>query len=63
MTGYEVARAVRGDSSLCHTVLVAVTGYGQPDDVAQSREAGFDDHVIKPANSRDLNAALERLQA
>jgi CheY-like chemotaxis protein len=45
--GYELARRVRagGDSSV---YLVALTGYGQPDDRRQSMEAGFDAHLVKP---------------
>ena len=38
--------------------LVAVTGYGQDSDRAQSREAGFDAHLVKPI---DLNVLLPHL--
>jgi signal transduction histidine kinase len=56
MDGYELARRVRQDlGSRVH--LVALTGYGQPEDRERARAAGFDDHVTKPL---DL-AALERL--
>src|SRR4029453_12205204 len=56
LDGYEVARSVR--TELGDTVhLIALTGYGQPEDRERARAAGFDDHVTKPL---DL-AALERL--
>jgi two-component system, chemotaxis family, CheB/CheR fusion protein len=58
MTGYELAREIRADHSLSSmVVLVALTGYGQPEDFQRTREAGFDEHLVTPV---DL-AALERL--
>jgi signal transduction histidine kinase/CheY-like chemotaxis protein len=45
--GYEVARRLR--AALGHkTFLIALTGYGQPEDVARARAAGFDQHLRKP---------------
>jgi CheY-like chemotaxis protein len=38
--------------------LVALTGYGQKDDVALAREAGFDLHLTKPATLAELQRAL-----
>jgi signal transduction histidine kinase/ActR/RegA family two-component response regulator len=59
MDGYEVARRMRGQPSGGRMLLVAVTGYGQDEDRRRSREAGFDHHLVKPA---DL-AAVERILA
>jgi CheY-like chemotaxis protein len=42
-------------------VLVAVTGYGQESDRQRSREAGFDHHLIKPVNMKELEAVLATL--
>jgi signal transduction histidine kinase/ActR/RegA family two-component response regulator len=55
--GYELARRVRatGDSSI---YLVALTGYGQPDDRRQAMESGFDAHLVKPVNPEALLAAI-----
>ena len=51
--GYEVARYVR--SHLHASVrLVALTGYGQPQDRAKAAEAGFDIHLVKPIHPPDL---------
>ncbi|RZL40452.1 MAG: response regulator [Rubrivivax sp.] len=53
MNGYEVARLIRADFSNVPAMLVAVTGWGQEDDRRRAREAGFDHHLVKPA---DLDA-------
>src|SRR5213593_1027768 len=53
MDGYEVARRLR--QTLGGTIhLVAVTGYGQADDIERSRAAGFDAHVTKPVAPDEL---------
>lgn len=54
MDGYEVAKAVRGDANLNGMRLVALTGYGQESDRQRVRNAGFDNHLTKPASPRDL---------
>ena len=57
LNGYEAARRIRqqqGDKGL---VLVALTGWGQDEDKRRSLEAGFDFHLIKPADP----VALEKL--
>jgi len=46
--GYEVARRLRNDPALGELLLVALSGYGQEDDVRRSTEAGFDHHFNKP---------------
>jgi CheY-like chemotaxis protein len=38
--------------------FIALSGYGQPGDVAQSMAAGFDRHVVKPADIAQLHAML-----
>jgi two-component system CheB/CheR fusion protein len=54
MDGYAVARAFRADEALRRIPLVAVSGYTQPEDVKRSREAGFDQHLAKPAELEEL---------
>jgi CheY-like chemotaxis protein len=49
MTGYEVARELRR-RGLSEVILVALTGYGQQEDQARAREAGFDHHLVKPTD-------------
>jgi CheY-like chemotaxis protein/nitrogen-specific signal transduction histidine kinase len=48
MSGYQVAKSLRRQPQFAHTLLVAVTGYGQEEDRRRSREAGFDHHLVKP---------------
>lgn len=54
MDGYEVARRIRAMPAMAHAVLIAVTGYGQVDDVMRSRAAGFDHHLVKPIEPDSL---------
>ncbi|MGZ5066809.1 MAG: hybrid sensor histidine kinase/response regulator [Usitatibacter sp.] len=57
--GYEVARRLREQPATCECVLVAVTGWGQEDDRNRAREAGFDRHLVKPANPADIETILK----
>jgi signal transduction histidine kinase len=55
MSGYDVARALRADSAAPpHVKLVALTGWGQPEDRRRSEESGFDYHVVKPAELKAI---------
>jgi len=56
--GLEVARRLRDNAALSGTRLIALTGYGQAEDVRQAIEAGFDAHVTKPINFDQLMALL-----
>ena len=55
--GYEVARRLRALGPRC-PYLVALTGYGEPDDVKRAREAGFDAHLLKPVDPDALTGVL-----
>ena len=58
MDGYAVARAVRSDPRFASTRLIALSGYGQPDDRRKTADVGFDEHLVKPVEHDVLNAAL-----
>lgn len=58
MDGYEVARRLREDAGLRDAIIIAVSGYGQPEDRRRSREAGFDQHLVKPVDLAALLASL-----
>ncbi|MFL5342562.1 MAG: PAS domain S-box protein [Gemmataceae bacterium] len=60
MSGYDVARQLRQKSTFEKTLLVAVTGYGQDEDRRRSHEAGFDVHLVKPADAQQLRQLLGR---
>jgi CheY-like chemotaxis protein len=57
LNGYETARAIRRLPQATEPVLIAITGWGQEQDRARSRLAGFDEHLVKPVDVRHL---LER---
>jgi signal transduction histidine kinase/CheY-like chemotaxis protein len=57
LDGYEVARRVRSRRPR-RPLLVAVSGYGQPEDRARSQRAGFDAHLTKPVDTRELHRLL-----
>jgi PAS domain S-box-containing protein len=59
LDGYEFARRMRQRLGKDQLVLVAVTGYGQDEDRARAREAGFDHHLVKPIELRGLSKLLE----
>ncbi|HEX3482160.1 MAG TPA: response regulator [Kofleriaceae bacterium] len=59
MDGYEVARRLRQLETCRHTLLIAVSGYGQPSDRERSLQAGFAHHLVKPVELATLTALLE----
>jgi CheY-like chemotaxis protein len=61
MDGYEVARRIRSAFPESRTPLVALTGWGQEEDRRRARDAGFDHHLIKPADMETLQALLASL--
>lgn len=63
MNGYEVAHALRAMPETKHALLVAVSGYGQPDDHQRSGEAGFDRHLVKPVDLLVLRDILHSRKA
>jgi signal transduction histidine kinase/ActR/RegA family two-component response regulator len=58
MDGFEVARRIRQRSELNHILLIALTGWGQAEDQDRSRAAGFDHHLVKPADITALQSLL-----
>ncbi len=58
MDGFEVARRVRERSEFDGIVLIALTGWGQPDDRDRTQAAGFQHHLVKPADIAALRLLL-----
>src|SRR5262249_2551659 len=58
MDGYELARRMRAESWGKRALLVALTGWGQDQHRRRSQEAGFDRHMIKPADAEALRSVL-----
>jgi CheY-like chemotaxis protein len=63
MNGYEACRRIRSEGWGKDLVLVALTGWGQEEDRLQSRQAGFDAHMVKPVDHDVLLAFLASLPA
>jgi CheY-like chemotaxis protein len=61
MDGYEVARRLRNDQDLKNIVLAALTGWGQQADRQRTTEAGFDHHLVKPADSKIVESLVADL--
>lgn len=59
LNGYDLARRLRALPALQHTVLVAITGWGQEHDRERAHAAGFDRHVVKPITFEQLLSLLE----
>jgi CheY-like chemotaxis protein len=57
--GFEVATRIRARDPAIR--LVALTGYGRDEDLAASRAAGFDAHLLKPVSMQQLGALIEEL--
>jgi CheY-like chemotaxis protein len=58
MNGYEACRHIRDQPWATHTVIVALTGWGQDEDKRRATDAGFTHHVVKPIDPTALGACL-----
>lgn len=58
LNGYEIARRIRAEKWGRGVKLIAVTGWGQDEDVRRSKEAGFDHHFVKPLELELLEKVL-----
>ena len=61
-SGYDVASALRAAPGGEDVLLVAVTGWGQPDDRRRTREAGFDRHLVKPPELAAIHAICREIE-
>lgn len=63
-SGNDILRALRRSEGPNREVCaIALTGYGMDDDVAATRDAGFDEHITKPVNFAYLREVVQRLLA
>lgn len=62
VTGYDIARALRDDSAYADVGLIALSGYSRPEDMTQSRKAGFDVHLTKPVELAALQQVLDQVR-
>lgn len=61
MNGYETCRRIREQAWGREVFIVALTGWGQKDDLRRTEEAGFDSHMVKPAEPAALKKMLASL--
>jgi CheY-like chemotaxis protein len=60
MDGYEVARRLREKPGSKQAILIALSGYGQEEDRRRSMAAGFQAHLVKPANPELVEQLLAK---
>jgi CheY-like chemotaxis protein len=58
LSGYEVASRIREHPWAASMLLLALTGWGQSEDVQRAREAGFDHHMTKPVDLSRVDVLL-----
>ena len=61
LDGFEIARRLRASGSR-RPVLVALTGYSEPEDRRRAAEAGFDSLLVKPVDPSTLSRLLSTLE-
>jgi signal transduction histidine kinase/ActR/RegA family two-component response regulator len=59
LNGYDLARHLRALPATKHSILIAVTGWGQEKDRQLAHEAGFDHHMVKPVKLEHVQALLQ----
>jgi PAS domain S-box-containing protein len=60
LNGYDACKQLRTMPELKGTRIIAITGWGQEEDRRKAREAGFDEHLVKPVNIEVVEAVLGR---
>jgi CheY-like chemotaxis protein len=60
LNGYEVARRIREEDWARNLLLLAITGWGHPDDVARAKAAGFNEHLTKPVDADSVVRLLAK---
>jgi two-component system, chemotaxis family, CheB/CheR fusion protein len=61
MNGYDACRGIRALPSCRNAYLVALTGWGQDKDRHRAHEAGFDRHLVKPVEPRELDRLVREV--
>jgi signal transduction histidine kinase len=60
LSGYDTCRRIREQADGAARTVIAITGFGQPQDVQAAHDAGFDHHLVKPV---EINALLDLIRA
>lgn len=59
MTGYELLKQVRGDTSLTKTPFIMVTAESKTENVIAAKKAGVNNYIVKPFNAQTLKGKIE----
>jgi two-component system chemotaxis response regulator CheY len=59
MTGYELLKQVRSDSSLAKTPFIMVTAESKTENVIAAKKAGVNNYIVKPFNAQTLKGKIE----
>jgi CheY-like chemotaxis protein len=62
MDGFDLARRLKLSLAPRTPKFVAITGYGQPSDRVRSKQAGFDEHLVKPIDLARLNTIVRSVR-
>ncbi len=60
MDGYETARQMRAQQGASPLLIIALTGWGHPEDRKRSEAAGFDHHLVKPVLPSEIHGLLSQ---
>lgn len=60
LDGHEATRRIKADPALQHVAVIAVTSYAMSGDEEKAREAGCDEYLAKPVNTRELLAKVRK---
>ncbi len=63
LNGFEVCRKIREEEWGQNVIMVALTGWGQTEDRQKSKDAGFDEHLVKPLDYAALTNLLAKLES
>ena len=61
MNGWDLAQRIKEQAGATRPLLVAITGYGRPEDHRRSAEAGIDLHLTKPVDPEALRSLLNAI--
>jgi two-component system CheB/CheR fusion protein len=60
LNGFELAKQLRSQPATASLLLIAITGYGRTEDQQAARQAGFDEHLVKPLQRQQLDKILKK---
>lgn len=63
MTGYELLKEVRGDSTLSRTPFIMVTAESKTENVIAAKKAGVNNYIVKPFNAQTLKGKIDAVFA